>query len=748
MDANQIVTEEKSTNDKQIKSLLGYNLIIDLRNIQLELKCESDIDQFKAKEVDKGKNRIIEDLFDMIFHRKMLYTYYMVSNHNQELPPSSIINSLFSDVAKNNSNTLTYLPYDGNFHLDFFDCISNSVKLEHFAKRCINYAKKHPEDIDRLTFSVIPGFFEYFWCDENNLKFREFIYFALNEDRTIGTKFSRVIFASSELFYNVFDYLVRNEEQIKDLIDNSFIQKSDLPDIEICYDIFNSQKKDFLTSTFNYAHISEIIDIRNQLYFFTESDIDIITQILKSNTQHLSRRNIVDEDYVVYHFDSSPTEQNSAPLPANRFTHSSAVNRQQQGQQQSQRTTLRANGSHSLKGTNNYDDEQGQSKGQYERTFSFLSSESSNLYFLRKLLVRFPTIQIFAENNSGDLRISTILAQQICLSADKDRLVFEKQIEQLRKIEEEEGHGKEWKIQPITRRLREALFERRSHFNLALSSVSKIQNYISKIKNAIVKVKAEGQFFRKEIEAKIIDDWSKSDDAPQKLKSFQKMPKFSKMPKEMAKIRTNYNSIWDDLESSFDSYTTNHKYTFIFDIFLLHDKLLSLFPFSEYLSEKDVIKKEHEFLQVIHKNRNEIEKFCSTQQKNSTISKSDILQNTFFIEKMTGLFDSALNEQTPTRKVFAFAEVFKFIKSLFAQLYSSVNNDEVLKLFALFVISREKNSEKLKSSADYISSFLWFGDDRNAKIFGKFNSIVLETYNNINKSLSVIQNVSFQLNND
>lgn len=726
----------KTPKTKDIIKPTLYSKIIDLRNIQLELKCESEVKEFNKSEVENIKLDVKEELATMIFHRKMLFTYFMLStNNDNNILQSSLINSLFRDIALSNPSPLNYFMYDGDYAFDFADCTSSNQKLQHFAKDCVSYAKEHPEKVDQLTFSVIPGFFEYFWSTDINLKFRDFISFALNEDKDIATKFSRVIYASTELFYSVFDLFITNEDQIPNFISESFLQKNDLPDIDICTDIFNlkansqeNRKKKHLSTTLCSSKISEIIDLSNEYFFFTESDIEIISFLINSDNQVLQTKSSND-DYYVYRFEPIKNEQYNKPISSStRPTSLLNKNYQLPTDNFAKSTSYRGSLSEKPK-----DD---------PSNFSMIYSESFNMSYLRKLLVMFPTIQIIAPNHIDDIRVSTILANQVCLARDEDRLLFEKQIENLKKIEKEEGNELEWNITQITRRLREGFNERRSNFQKDISEIAKVQDYLTKIENLTAKIQKDSDFFRQNIQLNIIQNWEKTGEFSTSAKNFQKMPKFSKLQKDHTKMKANYTNIWENILKDFNSWLKTNGYAIKFQIRLLHDKFLSFYTFSDYLKEKDVTKKESEFCQLIQKQKNEIRQYCNSGHKGQ-VSKEDFLSNEFFMEKLKKLFNTAVNEQTPIKQIFVFIDLFKLINSVFAQIFNDLNNDDIVKFFVLFISSLDKIHGRLRSSFDYISTFLWFDNQNkfNEDIFDDDWTNVSTTFNYIASSISIIENL-------
>lgn len=731
----------KTLNKMDSNKTTLYGKIIDLRNIQIELKCESEVEETREAEVEKSKDDAKEELANLIFNRKMLFTYYMLSDNNQEAHNSAFINSLFRDIAQKNPSPLTYYMYDGGYSFNFSDCTSSTPKLQNFAKNCVAYAQEHPDQIDQLTFSVIPGFFEYFWCDETNLKFRDFISFVIDEDRGIASKFSRVIYASTELFYNVFDLFVKNESQIPNFISKSFIQKKYLPNADICIDIFNlksysqeNRSKNHLTATFCSSKISQIIEMKDEFYFFTELDIKIISCLIKSDNQVLFKKS-PNNDYVVYRFEP-PTSKffnpqfSKSSKPAAPFNNTQFLNKN---------NSPRGVYSLTLKGPVDIFKRSGDDLDHY----SIIYSESSNMSYLRKLLVKFPTIQIIAANNIDDIRISTILAKQVCLARDEDRLLFEKQIEQLRKIEDEEGNTNKWKITSTTQRLRECLNERRHHFQKVVSEISKVHNLITKIENMTIRVKKESQFFREKIEINIIKNWEKTNEFAASVKNFQKLPKFSKFQKDNIKMRSNFSNIWENIYKDFHVFLSTNGYSIKFPMYLIHDSLFSFFPFSDFLCEKEVLRKESDFFNTIQKQKNEIKQYCNSGHK-ETISKEDFLLNAFFMEKMKKLFNIATNEQTPLKQIFAFSELFKYIELVFTQIYTELNNEDVLKFFVLFIVSLDKLGGRLKPSYDYIFNYLWFDSqsELNEEVFGDDYFDISIAFKYINDSISIIENLS------
>ena len=167
----------------------------ELRHFQLLLKREDILNKFHDDELEKIKSTIQDEYEFVLFSDKLLLEYHMGSIGMSGLSlPQPVFDSLCHPIDGNSRPTQLLCKKEIQDY--YTPAIKHFVKNPlDFSRVCVEYALTHEDEIDRLTFSIIPSFFGYLSSKQMTERYINFLKDVIIHSVDVAQKFGRLIFA-------------------------------------------------------------------------------------------------------------------------------------------------------------------------------------------------------------------------------------------------------------------------------------------------------------------------------------------------------------------------------------------------------------------------------------------------------------------------------------------------------------------------------------------------------------------------
>ncbi|OHT08455.1 hypothetical protein TRFO_23058 [Tritrichomonas foetus] len=168
---------------------------IRLRKFQLLLKREEILNKFQEEELKKIKENIQDEYEFILMINRLLLEYHMNSINNVGLKiPQPIFDSLAMPINDPNGKAphIQEKKEVTNYYRHAVEHFSNN--LIDFSRVCVEFAQTHPEHLDRLTFSIIPGFFAFLTSEMMTDKYLMFMKHVIDHSPEVASSFGRLVF--------------------------------------------------------------------------------------------------------------------------------------------------------------------------------------------------------------------------------------------------------------------------------------------------------------------------------------------------------------------------------------------------------------------------------------------------------------------------------------------------------------------------------------------------------------------------
>ena len=167
------------------------NLMDELRHVQLLLKREEIFNEFQANEVQELNTKLRKESQNVFNLQKLLLYLHMISMGNRaiELSPK-----FFDSLLKEIPEKLSQPPQGASLSAPNIIISKFLENNELLAKSCIKLINEHPDKLDQLAFSTLPGLFGYLWSAESGEKFANFMKVLIEIDSKIAQGLVQVIY--------------------------------------------------------------------------------------------------------------------------------------------------------------------------------------------------------------------------------------------------------------------------------------------------------------------------------------------------------------------------------------------------------------------------------------------------------------------------------------------------------------------------------------------------------------------------
>ena len=192
------------------------NLMDELRHVQLLLKREEIFNEFQANEVQELNTKLRKESQNVFNLQKLLLYLHMISMGNRaiELSPK-----FFDSLLKEIPEKLSQPPQGASLSAPNIIISKFLENNELLAKSCIKLINEHPDKLDQLAFSTLPGLFGYLWSAESGEKFANFMKVLIEIDSKIAQGLVQVIYGLPpfrQFFDAVVSDLIYNIKTVKD----------------------------------------------------------------------------------------------------------------------------------------------------------------------------------------------------------------------------------------------------------------------------------------------------------------------------------------------------------------------------------------------------------------------------------------------------------------------------------------------------------------------------------------------------
>ena len=697
---------------------------LSLRNLQLLLKREATENKILEEELKKAEKEIKYGFQYQQFLLKMLYYFRMLSINNKKVNANKL-NSILQDINQKNPPQLSFDKDNqcmSDFILPLFRFILDN--LESFSQFCVHYIHLNPDLIDELTYSLIPGLFQYLWCEESMNSFISFIKNVFKIDKRIGYKLSRVAFMNPEFLsfldivfsdsqdqltevFNTINNVSQNKNKIQDFT-NKFIQ-SFQDNIEFCPKFIREliEIADFSDNFINEAFLQQFFAslVHNELFLPSS----------KQNLQIISRLAALDDFTKLSNILRQSDSASLLMLNTGNFIYQVVPElnwcilfsnddlsmifdilkraRGKFNQIHQKYLELISNFEHKYSEILN---------GDNFHVFSFnylmngeqsqiqLSSDDTMESTLRSILCDINVIPL-ATNSINNPKISKILSSQIQLSRSDFQIALQIKIDSFKKSHKRlKEEGIQYDFSSIVELLQKKYDERQ----LTKSKFFSNRNYAKKriiVSNTILKSQADTT--RSSFLANIIDSWVE-DAKP-----------FNGISEQHMQFDNTYLS---QIFSKWSQWEKFQNYDFSVDFGLIHNQIFSYVSFikfkeknQKYVNEDNIISQcISTFLQNIIKEN--INKFTKPAFMNITI-----------MDDISKLIKSVYTKHTPYTKIKVLPRIYDELNKIFKALEQSNTTEEKINTLAnhqsFFIATLSSfHPNDIQSTTQYMKTFLLY----------------------------------------
>lgn len=744
--------------------------ITDLQDIQKRLKRQFTIEEFQKKEVSQMKELYTE----IIFSLRNVFAYYQLANCYKFPIASEILNSFSTEISKPVSDIPQCQPKHIKLLTMFFKFKSSN--MDNIVNVITKFAKNHPEQIDPITFSIIPIYFEYFWCDEQQKLFSQFLQKTVEMDFEIGMEFCRIILIIPELSYRIIDLIIKHFPSIMALFNleepdneikedekclkyvnamNSYLKTlgcSELLDLNIFKYIISNKSGGYFGSSIRFSQIVDIeVPIQHYCYF-TNVELKLIHDIIIPNS--------VVSDTIRFEYN----ESDKSTIYVYEYSRNEDKKKDDAFSMNTQYTTRNRTNTISVKTQNpNATKALGAVSSKPLSIFHQSSSVDLNM---RKLLIELPLIPdsliLTADTREGESPLvnndeitsqndGTImpLFEQLAKLANPDQqLLVAKHLGSLKQ---------NMKWSPDLFQINNAMASLCEYVEMkeknSLATVSKIQNVMRLIRFLNKRSKMLLKCQKTSLDNIIIDLW---------IKDYRNIQHQINNNNKKAFIL-----VFAEILDKFNSWLSSKNYKINIDLDAFHNQAMQALPYKDYVPSPAVQKDDAKIEENLEKYRKRIEsELESLTIENQTFSIQLFKSNPKFISKLDELKNEIYSADTPIQIITAFASLFDYINSIFRKLSKILvcqneskndgNDDEKIDhdafviyedqlnacLFYIVTTLKTNDNRKLSSRFNYIKKYLFFDSENGEKYtMNLFKDKNVENHMNAQQAYKILGNL-------